>query len=110
ALYRSTIDIAACIDKLRVLRISIYKSINNKTKEFVEALRRFVLAKNYKVKIFSVGSIFWIAFTDQEAIRAASDIDPASMEKYKVMHRELLNRGVYFGPSGYEVGFVSHAH
>jgi glutamate-1-semialdehyde 2,1-aminomutase len=32
------------------------------------------------------------------------------MEKYKVMHRELLNRGIYFGPSGYEVGFVSTAH
>jgi glutamate-1-semialdehyde 2,1-aminomutase len=26
------------------------------------------------------------------------------------MHRELLNRGVYLGPSGYEVGFVSSAH
>jgi len=32
------------------------------------------------------------------------------MEKYKVMHRELLNRGIYFGPSGYEVGFISAAH
>ncbi|MNT39872.1 glutamate-1-semialdehyde aminotransferase [compost metagenome] len=32
------------------------------------------------------------------------------MESYKIMHRELLNRGVYFGPSGYEVGFVSDAH
>ena len=26
------------------------------------------------------------------------------------MHRELLNRGIYFGPSGYEVGFISAAH
>ena len=26
------------------------------------------------------------------------------------MHRELLNRGIYLGPSGYEVGFVSAAH
>jgi glutamate-1-semialdehyde 2,1-aminomutase len=32
------------------------------------------------------------------------------MEKFKVMHRELLNRGIYLGPSGYEVGFVSSAH
>src|SRR5690606_17283660 len=68
------IAMAAGIAQLSVLRNSVYKSINNKTREFVEALRRFVLAKNYKVKIFSVGSIFWIAFTDQEAIRAASDI------------------------------------
>jgi glutamate-1-semialdehyde 2,1-aminomutase len=26
------------------------------------------------------------------------------------MHLECLQRGVYFGPSGYEVGFVSAAH
>jgi glutamate-1-semialdehyde 2,1-aminomutase len=26
------------------------------------------------------------------------------------MHHYLLDVGVYFGPSGYEVGFVSSAH
>jgi glutamate-1-semialdehyde 2,1-aminomutase len=26
------------------------------------------------------------------------------------MHLECLKRGVYFGPSGYEVGFISSAH
>lgn len=104
------IAMAAGIAQLTVLKNGVYKTLNKNTKDFVDALRRFVDAKNYKVKIFSVGSIFWMAFTDQENIRSAADIDPASMEKYKVMHRELLNRGIYFGPSGYEVGFVSHAH
>jgi glutamate-1-semialdehyde 2,1-aminomutase len=32
------------------------------------------------------------------------------MRFFKVMHLECLKRGVYFGPSGYEVGFVSAAH
>jgi len=32
------------------------------------------------------------------------------MKYFKVMHRELLNRGVYLGPSGYEIGFISAAH
>jgi glutamate-1-semialdehyde 2,1-aminomutase len=32
------------------------------------------------------------------------------MDKFNIMHRELLNRGIYMGPSGYEVGFVSAAH
>ena len=32
------------------------------------------------------------------------------MTGFKNLHRELLNRGVYLGPSGYEVGFVSAAH
>lgn len=104
------IAMAAGIAQLSVLKGGVYKSLNSKALAFVEALQRYVSAKNYKVKIFSAGSIFWIAFTDKEHIRAASEIDPQSMEKYKVMHRELLNRGIYFGPSGYEVGFVSNAH
>jgi glutamate-1-semialdehyde 2,1-aminomutase len=32
------------------------------------------------------------------------------MEHFKKLHAFLLNEGVYFGPSGYEVGFVSAAH
>jgi len=86
-----------------------YKDLNTKTEEFVASIQRFATARNYKLKIFTVGSIFWFAFTDKD-IKTAEDIDATSMEKFKIMHRELLNRGIYFGPSGYEVGFVSAAH
>lgn len=104
------IAMAAGIAQLSVLKNGAYKDLNSKASSFVNAIRRYVEAKNYKVKIFSVASIFWFAFTDKENIRAASEIDHESMEKYKIMHRELLNRGIYFGPSGYEVGFISTAH
>ena len=63
-----------------------------------------------KLKIFSIGSIFWIAFTDKEKIQAAEEVDPASMNHFKILHKELLERGIYLGPSGYEVGFISDAH
>ena len=32
------------------------------------------------------------------------------MSGFKALHKSLLNRGVYMGPSGYEVGFISQAH
>lgn len=101
---------AAGIAQLSVLKNGAYKELNSKSASFVDSIRRYVEAKSYKMKVFSVASIFWFAFTDKEHIREANDIDHASMEKYKVMHRELLNRGIYFGPSGYEVGFISTAH
>lgn len=87
-----------------------YKDLNAKAGEFADSIQRYAMAKSYKLKVFHIGSIFWFAFTDKESIRRADEIDPASMEKFKVFHRELLNRGVYIGPSGYEVGFVSSAH
>ena len=104
------IAMAAGIAQLSVLKNGAYKDLNSKASSFVNAIRRYVEAKNYKMKVFSVASIFWFAFTEKEHIREAADIEHESMEKYKVMHRELLNRGIYFGPSGYEVGFVSTAH
>lgn len=105
------VAMAAGIAQLTELsRNGFYKELNKKTSDFVIAIQRYADAKNYRIKVFHVASIFWIAFTDKEHVQAATDIDHASMEKYKIMHRELLNRGVYLGPSGYEVGFISAAH
>jgi glutamate-1-semialdehyde 2,1-aminomutase len=105
------VAMAAGIAQLNeLLRMGFYRDLHNKTEEFTEAIQRFATARSYKFKVFSIGSIFWFAFTDQETISKAEDIDPESMEKFKILHRELINRGVYLGPSGYEVGFISSAH
>jgi glutamate-1-semialdehyde 2,1-aminomutase len=105
------VAMAAGIAQLsELLRMGFYRDLNGKTQEFTDSIQRFASARNYKFKVFSIGSIFWFAFTDSEAIRSAEEIDASSMEKFKVMHRELLNRGIYLGPSGYEVGFISSAH
>lgn len=105
------VAMAAGIAQLtELLRMGFYRDLNNKTEEFTESIQRFATARNYKFKVFRIGSIFWFAFTDKETISRADEIDPTSMEKFKMMHRELLNRGIYLGPSGYEVGFISSAH
>ena len=105
------IAMSAGIAALRTLiSPDFYKRQEEKTTRFVNAIREYIVSKDYSVQIFQVGSIFWIAFTGQKQIKRADQIDPQSMEKYKIMHRSLLNQGIYFGPSGYEVGFISAAH
>lgn len=105
------VAMAAGVAQLKVLQgTNFYRNLNNKAREFTESIQRFADARNYPVRIQSVGSLFWFAFTTLSPIRAASEIDPESMDLFRVFHRELLNRGVYLGPSGYEVGFVSAAH
>jgi glutamate-1-semialdehyde 2,1-aminomutase len=104
------VAMAAGIAALTILSSEgFYETLNQKAQTFVADLKSHIAAKGYELKIFTVGSIFWFAFADKD-IKTAEDIDPASMDKFKIMHRELLNRGIYFGPSGYEVGFVSAAH
>ncbi len=105
------VAMAAGIAALKILaQKDFYTNLNAKTTTFVQDIRSYIAEKGYRVQLFSVASIFWFAFTEQQDIKKASEINPASMDAYKIMHRELLNRGVYFGPSGYEVGFISEAH
>ncbi len=105
------VAMAAGIAALSILAApGFYEQLEATTQKFVEQIRAYIQKKNYVVNISTIGSIFWFAFSENDKIQRADEIDPASMEKYKVMHCELLNRGIYFGPSGYEVGFISAAH
>lgn len=93
----------------QLIEPSFYPDMEAKTKRFVQHVQDYCDAKGYEVSMPTIGSIFWVAFT-KDRIKRSDQIDPASMEKFKVLHHELLQRGVYLGPSGYEVGFVSAAH
>ena len=105
------VAMSAGIAQLReCLRPGFYADLEFRTETLVNAIRKHAASKKYDLKIFMIGSIFWIAFTNKEHIRSAEEIDPASMKKFNVLHAELLERGIYFGPSGYEVGFLSSAH
>jgi glutamate-1-semialdehyde 2,1-aminomutase len=87
-----------------------YEKMEAKTLKFVNQIQTGIDEAKLPVKVFTAGSIFWIAFTDKEKIQNADDISPESGALFKRMYAYLLEKGVYLGPSGYEVGFVSEAH
>lgn len=93
-----------------LLQTGFYEKLEKKTSTFVNGLNDFASANKYPFKVFSIGSIFWFAFTEAAHVRSSAEIDPESMEHFRILHRELLERSVYLGPSGYEVGFISAAH
>ncbi len=87
-----------------------YEDQENRTKYFVENINTYAQERSYNFEMFTVGSIFWLAFSKAEAIRSADEIDGDSMADFKSLYSILLNKGIYLGPSGYEVGFISAAH
>ena len=91
------------------LEDNFYENLAAKTQRFVKGIQAHCDQRGYDLTLAQIGSIFWIAFT-KDRITRADQIEPASMEKFKILHHELLQSGVYLGPSGYEVGFVSAAH
>ncbi len=93
-----------------LLKDGFYEGQLERTKYFVDGVVGYAKEKGYQFNMYTVGSIFWLAFSDNVHIRKASEIDPDSMQYFNKLHTALLERGVYLGPSGFEVGFISEAH
>lgn len=92
------------------LRPGFYEELKEKTDYLVSNVGLYAKSKNYAFHIFSKGSIFWVSFSEQKQIRRSDEIDPSGMSHFAKFHASLLEKGVYLGPSGYEVGFISAAH
>lgn len=90
------------------LQSNFYKDLESKTAYLLDGIRSVNTVKLFK--LFQMGSIFWLAFTDKEHIKSADDINADSMKYFKTLYHALLENGIYMGPSGYEVGFMSAAH
>ncbi len=101
---------AGCAQLYRCLVPGFYEDQAARTEHFCLQLENAAARDGWPIQVIRLGSIFWLAFADPEPIRRASAIRPASMEPFKFLHRAMLERGVYLGPSGYEVAFVSSVH
>lgn len=105
------VAMAAGISALnQCLETDFYHHLQVKTSHFVDELNQYIKANNYPLFVFNIGSIFWLSFSKNKQVESADKIDPNSMQYFKTLHKFMLEKGVYFGPSGYEVGFVSSAH
>lgn len=94
----------------QLLADRFYQKMAKKTAVFVRSIRKHIQEKAYPVRVFQIGSVFWISFSDRKHVRAADEIDSNSMQYFKSFYHYLLDNGLYLGPSGYEVGFVSAVH
>jgi glutamate-1-semialdehyde 2,1-aminomutase len=92
-----------------LLKEGFYEELEKKTEFFLSMIRDHISSNRFDIRIQSIGSIFWFNF-GTERISTADQIDPSKMELFKGMHKSLLEKGIYFGPSGYEVGFISSSH
>jgi len=92
------------------MQAGFYESLLEKTERFVKVINAFAIEKKYPFRVVSIGSIFWFSFTKKEKIQRADEIEVDSMNLFRSMYHDLLEHGIYLGPSGYEVGFISSAH
>jgi len=94
----------------KLLEGDIYAQLEKKVALMKEMLGKTFTAYEGRLLFASIGSIFAFCFSDLPAISSVDDIRKGDMEKYAAFHREMLSRGVYLAPSGYEVAFFSAQH
>ena len=104
------VAMAAGIAQLTELaKPGFYEDQEERTKYFVNLVNAHAKSHGYNFELVTIGSIFWLSFDGKKHIRRAGEINP-DMTGFRKIFLALLERGVYLGPSGYEVGFISIAH
>lgn len=89
---------------------SAYAELQRKADFLRDALQPSLERYRGRFLFQQIGSIFSFCFTDQEKITCVEDIRKGDMKLFARFHAEMLSRGVYIAPSGYEVGFIAMAH
>jgi glutamate-1-semialdehyde 2,1-aminomutase len=104
------VAMAAGIAQLsELIKPGFYEDQARRTALFTNQINQHAQEKGYAFELVTIGSIFWISFNHSKRIQAADSINP-DMTPFKKLHLALLEEGIYIGPSGYEVGFISQAH
>ncbi|MCX7895088.1 MAG: glutamate-1-semialdehyde 2,1-aminomutase [Thermoanaerobaculum sp.] len=102
------VAMAAGLATLQVLeRERAWEQLEVVGAQWEQALRDVLQGRGQVVR---VGSIFWLYLDPSPAPRRFDAIVPQAAERYRRLHRALLERGVYLAPSAFEVGFLSTAH
>jgi glutamate-1-semialdehyde 2,1-aminomutase len=91
-------------------KISAYELLKNRKEKMHDFLSDTLAEYNGKVLFTQLESIFAFNFTETESIQTLDQVKSCNMKDFARFHGEMLKRGVYLSPSGYEVGFLSTEH
>lgn len=94
----------------RIDALNAYELLAERARAFSEIMRPHLKRHSGRVLMLMTSSIFCFYFTSAESISSLADVKAGNMKQYAGFHREMLQRGIYLAPSGYEVGFLSTAH
>ncbi len=87
-----------------------YSSLKMKAEKMQAGLSAVLDEFKGRVLYQSLESIFALFFTDIDLVSSVDQVRKCDMDLFAKFHAEMLGRGIYLSPSGYEVGFLSLAH
>lgn len=89
---------------------NLYAVLEKRTAAWAEDFNIFFKQKQIPMQVSSMASIFWFHPATDKPIRKVNDLPSKLSESYAHFFHQVLKKGVYLAPSGFEVGFISWAH
>lgn len=87
----------------------VYERTEQRSAEFVAALREALAASGVAGQINACGSLATLFFSSAP-VRNYQEAKRANTARYARYFREMLDRGVFLAPSQFEAAFISAAH
>ena len=104
------VAVAAGLKTLEIIqRPGFYENLTARTKQLVQGFQAAAAEAGVPFAADSVGGMFGLYFSDGLPQNYA-DMARSNTDGFKHFFHGMLERGVAFGPSAYEAGFVSAAH
>lgn len=92
-----------------VQEAGFYEKLTTKTKQLVDGLTAIAKEKGIAFSAQSVGGMFGLYFAEKPPTSFA-EVMRTDKESFNRFFHSMLDKGIYFGPSAFEAGFVSAAH
>jgi glutamate-1-semialdehyde 2,1-aminomutase len=102
------VAVAAGVATLELLTAEAYARLEAVTERLVADLRAAFDAAGLSAVVPRDGTLAGVLFADAEP-RDFDEVDAADHERYGRFFHEMLDRGVYLAPAGYEILFASLA-
>ncbi|MBD65478.1 MAG: aspartate aminotransferase family protein [Halobacteriovoraceae bacterium] len=104
------VAMVAGLANLQQLTDNFYEKLERQSLKLVNIFSNWLTKNGFEdYSLIHFQSLFWAIPTHDKIINS-SQIPGNIQERFKVLFEELLNKGIYFSPNAYEVGFVSSAH
>lgn len=94
----------------KVEREQVHASLEAKGARFQKRLEEGFAKSGLALSFSRQGSIFWLHGKVEGTIRRLTQIPADHGTKFRALFHACANQGIYLAPSGYEVGFIGHAH
>jgi glutamate-1-semialdehyde 2,1-aminomutase len=103
------VAVAAGLAQLALLDEAVYEHLEQVTATLVDGLRDAFDEAGVDARVTRHGTLAGVVFGLDGAPRRYEDVAGAAHDVYARFFHEMLDRGVYLAPSGYEVLFTSTA-